>query len=178
MIEARGDIFTVPAEKGDVRNLTQSPASRERDPAWSPDGKWIAYLSDASGEYEIHVIGSDGKAADRQVTHSAPAAGAARGGGKDAGGAGVATFRFAPRWSPDSKKIAFSDKTYTLWWCDVASGKVNRVDKSEMGQIREYVWSGDSRFIAYTSPGLNFLNGVRLYALETAQVTPVSNGLF
>jgi len=68
VFEARGDLFTVPAEKGDVRNLTHSPGSRERDPAWSPDGKWIAYLSDASGEYQIHVIGSDGKTPDRQVT--------------------------------------------------------------------------------------------------------------
>ncbi len=162
VIEARGDLFTVPAGKGDARNLTQTPGARERDPAWSPDGKWIAYLSDQSGEYEIHVIGSDGKTPDRRVTTTRDGA----------------TFRFRPRWSPDSKKIAFSDKTYTLWWCDVATGRLTRVDKSEDAQIREYVWSGDSRFIAYTSVGANFLQGVRIYALETGRVTPVSSGLY
>src|SRR5438876_4087624 len=117
VIEARGDLFTVPAEKGDVRNLTQSPGARERDPAWSPDGKWIAYLSDRSGEYEIHVIPSDGAGPERQVT---------KGGG---------TFRFRPIWSPDSKKLAFSDKTRTLWWCDVASGKLTRIDQSPYAEI-------------------------------------------
>jgi tricorn protease len=81
VIEARGELFTVPAEKGDVRDLTNTPGARERDPAWSPDGKWIAYLSDESGEYQIHVIGADGKTPGRQVT-------------KEPG-----TFRFAPMWS-------------------------------------------------------------------------------
>ncbi|HEU4403083.1 MAG TPA: S41 family peptidase [Candidatus Polarisedimenticolia bacterium] len=163
VIEARGDLFSVPAEKGDVRNLTATPGWRERDPAWSPDGKWIAYLSDQSGEYEIHVVGSDGRTADRQVTHSAPAA---------------ATFRFAPRWSPDSKKIAFSDKTLTLYWCDVASGRITRIDRSNDAQIHEYVWSGDSRFIAYALTGPNNLQGIRIYALDTGKVTQVSSGLY
>jgi tricorn protease len=162
VIEARGDLFTVPAEKGDARNLTRTPGARERDPAWSPDGKWIAYLSDQSGEYEIHVIGSDGKTPDRRVTTTRDGA----------------TFRFRPRWSPDSRKIAFSDKTYTLWWCEVATGRLTRVDKSEDAQIRDYVWSGDSRFIAYTSVGANLLQSVRLYALETGRVTPISTGLY
>lgn len=160
VIEARGDLFTVPAEKGDVRNLTRTPGSRERDPAWSPDGKWIAYLSDASGEYEIHVIGSDGKTPDRQVTH---------GGG---------TFRYPPRFSPDSKRIAFSDKSGAIWWCDVESGHVTKVDKSDYGEMFDYVWSGDSRFIAYSRPGVNQMSRVMLYSTETGKVTPVSSGMF
>ncbi len=156
-IEARGEIFSVPAEKGDVRDLTRSPGSRERDPSWSPDGKWIAYLSDRTGEYELHVIGGDGAVPDRQVT---------KGGGP---------FRFPPRFSPDSKKLAFSDKTFTLSWCDVESGKVTRVDKSEAGEIREFAWSGDSRFIAYSRPEANGLGSLRLYALEGGGLTTISS---
>src|SRR5262249_45283556 len=122
VIEARGEVFTAPAEKGDVRNLTNTPGIRERDPSWSPDGKWIAYLSDRSGEYEVHVAGSDGKAPDRQVT---------KGGG---------TFRYAPLWSPDSRKLAFSDKTMTLWWADVESGKLTKVATAKDGETFDYRW--------------------------------------
>jgi tricorn protease len=157
--EARGDIFTVPAEKGDPRNLTHSPGSRERDPVWSPDGKWIAYLSDASGEMEVHVIGSDGATPDRQVTK------------------GGATFRFSPRWSPDSKKIAFSDKTMTLWWCDVADGKLTKVDKSSDGEIHDYQWSGDSGWLTYTLPGENGFGRIMIYSLDSGKTTPVTDGM-
>jgi tricorn protease len=159
VLEARGELFTVPAEKGDVRNLTNTPGARERDPSWSPDGKWIAYLSDQSGEYELWVVGADGRATARQVT---------KGGG---------TFRFRPRWSPDSKKLAFSDKTRTLWWCDVAGGKLTRVDKSEFGEIHDYTWAGDSRWIAYSRPGANNFSRIALYSVDRNQVTTVSNGM-
>ncbi|HZI92828.1 MAG TPA: S41 family peptidase [Patescibacteria group bacterium] len=162
VIEARGDIFTVPAEKGDARNLTASPGSRERDPAWSPDGKWIAYLSDASGEYEIHVIGSDGKTPDRQVTHSK--------------GAEI-TFRYAPRWSPDSQKIAFSDKTMSVWWCDVASGRLTKVDKGTDAEIFDYQWSSDSKWLVYSKQNHAGFNQVTLYSTESGKVTPVSSGM-
>jgi tricorn protease len=160
VLEARGDLFTVPAEKGDPRNLTQSPGARERDPAWSPDGKWIAYLSDRSGEFEIHVIGSDGKSPDRQVSK------------------GGATFRFAPRWSPDSKKVVFSDKTYTLYWCDVEKGTITKVDRSDYYEIHDYVWSPDSRWVAYSKGGANYMSRVFVYSLESGKATPVSGGMF
>ena len=155
---ARGDLFTVPAEKGDARLLVGTPGARERDPAWSPDGKWIAYLSSETGEYEIWVTGSDGRTPPRQVT---------RGGG---------TFRFAPRWSPDSKKLAFSDKTCTLWWCDVATGKLTRVDKGEHGEIHDYAWAPDSRWLAYSKRNAADFGVLHLYALDGA-VTPVSTGM-
>jgi tricorn protease len=159
VLAARGDLFTVPAEDGDPRNLTQTPGARERDPVWSPDGKWIAYLSDQSGEYELHVIGSDGKTPARQVT---------RGGG---------TFRFGPQWSPDSKKLAFSDKTMTLWWCDVASGKLAKVDKNEWGEINDYRWAPDSRWIAYSKSNAAGFNRLMLYGLEGAAPTAVTDGM-
>ena len=159
VLEARGDLFTVPAEKGDVRNLTQTPGVRERAPVWSPDGKWIAYLSDASGEYEVHVIGSDGKTPDRQVTK------------------GCDTYRFHLRWSPDSKKLAFDDKTMTLWYCEVESGKITKVDKSEHGEIGEFRWSPDSRWLAYVKPFSNWMPRVVLHSVADGRNTPVSSGM-
>ncbi len=159
VLEARGDLFTVPAEDGDARNLTRTPGARERDPVWSPDGKWIAYLSDRSGEYQIHVIGSDGKTPDRQVTREG------------------STFRFAPRWSPDSKKLAFSDKTFRLWWVEVASGKLVLADKSDWGEIHNYQWSPDSKWLTYPKPYANQFARVMLYALDGGKVTAVSDGM-
>jgi tricorn protease len=159
VLAARGELFTVPAEHGDARDLTNTTAARERNPVWSPDGKWIAYLSDNSGEYEIHVIGSDGKTADRQVTK------------------GGSTFRYQPVWSPDSKKLVFSDATRTLWWCDVASGKLTRVDKCDEADLLDYSWSGDSRWIAYSRTEANHFQRVMLASIESGKITAVSNGM-
>ncbi|HTO91654.1 MAG TPA: S41 family peptidase [Candidatus Sulfotelmatobacter sp.] len=159
VFEARGDLFTVPAENGDPRDLTNTPGARERDPAWSPDGKWVACLSDASGEYEIWVYPSDGKGAGRQVT---------RGGN---------TFRYAPVWSPDSKKIAFSDKTKRLWYCDVASGAITEVDMSPVNEINDYQWSSDSRWLTYSRTEMNNFNRVMLYSLDSKKATAVSDGM-
>lgn len=159
VLEARGELFSVPAENGDVRNLTHTPGVRERNPIWSPDGKWIAYLSDASGEYQWHVMGSDGKTPDRQVTKEAP------------------TFRYGGVWSPDSKRIAFSDKTGRVWWTDVANGRTTLVDKSEYGEVFDYTWSKDSKWIAFSKPTASQFNAVQLYSLDTGKLTPVSDGL-
>ncbi len=159
VIEARGELFSVPAEKGDVRALTNTPGARERDPVWSPDGKWIAFLSDASGEYQAHVIAADGKSAARQVTRE------------------PATFRYALVWSPDSKKLAFSDKTGRLHWCDVATAKVASVDKSEQGEIRQYGWSPDSRWIAYTKPTAAGFGVIWLHSLANGRSTSVTDGM-
>lgn len=159
VIEARGELFSVPAEKGDVRNLTNTPGARERDPIWSPDGRWIAYLSDESGEYQFHVVGSDGRTAARQVTKEG------------------ATFRFPAVWSPDSRKLAFSDKTGTLWWTDVANGRTTKIVHSEYGEIHEYVWSKDSKWIAFAMNSPANFGTLQLYSLDGNKVTAVTDGL-
>ncbi len=100
---ARGEIFTVPAEKGEIRNISKTPASREISVSWSPDGKQVAYLSDETGEYEIYVKDQNGQGKPKQLTDNGN------------------IWRFAPVWSPDSKKLAFSDKNQILWVLDLRS---------------------------------------------------------
>ena len=158
-ITARGDIFSVPAEHGDPRNLTHSPGSRERNAAWSPDGRWIAYLSDRTGEMEFWVVPADGDGPARQVTKNG------------------ATFRYGGVWSPDSKKLAFTDKTYTLWICDIASGATTKVDKSQTSEIVDLAWSGDSHWLAYTRQSDSNLPQVKVYSLASGQATTVSDDM-
>jgi tricorn protease len=146
---ARGDIFTVPAKEGEIRNLTQTPGIRERDANWSPDGKWVAYLSDRSGDYEVYVRPADNAANERQLTTNAKA------------------WRFTPMWSPDSKMLAFSDKDHALYILDVASGKLTPVDKDEYGDITHYRWSPDSKWVTYTK--LNEARFASIYVFNVAE---------
>jgi len=159
VIEARGELFSVPAEKGDVRNLTNTPGARERDPVWSPDGKWIACWSDASGEYQLHVLAADGKTPAKQVTRE------------------PGTFRYALAWSPDSKKLAFSDKTGRLWWSDATTGKTTLVDKNEFGEIHQYAWSPDSRWVAYSKTTGAGFGVLWMYSLGNNRTTAVTDGM-
>ncbi len=156
---ARGDVFTVPAEHGEPRNLTQSSGSRERSAAWSPDGRRIAYLSDETGEEEIWVRSQDGKGEPTRVTTD----GHCR--------------RFALVWSPDSKRIAFSDKTNNLYWVDVDARRTTLVDSSRVWEIRDYSWSPDSRWIAYAKPSdrKNAMYTINLYDSQTRKITPVTD---
>jgi tricorn protease len=105
VVEARGEIFTIPAEKGDVRNLTNSSGSAERDPAWSPDGKFVSYFSDKSGEYKLVIEAQDGLTPPREIALAKP------------------THYYTPSWSPDSKKLLFTDTNLKVWVLDVASGR-------------------------------------------------------
>ena len=105
MFEARGEIFSVPAEKGNARNLTNSPGVADRDPAWSPDGKWIAYFSDESGEYALHLSDQTGMGEVKKISLGNPS-----------------SYFYAPKFSPDSKKIVFTDKRLNVWYVDVDKG--------------------------------------------------------
>lgn len=129
---ARGELFTVPASQGEIRNISRTAREREISVSWSPNGEQVAYLSDASGEYELYIRAQNGSGEARQITDS----------GK--------IWRFAPVWSPDSRKLAFSDKNQTLWVVDTQSQKLTRMDRSETNDITDYQWSPDSRYLAYT----------------------------
>ena len=160
----RGEIVTVPAEKGDPRNLTQTPAAHERYPAWSPDGKSIAYFSDASGEYELHVVSQDGKGAAKVFKLA---------------GSG---FYASPNWSPDSRKIAFADNSLTLFCLDLGTGAVKKIASEYLyqpgGQAQMRTnWSPDSKWIAYTLGTPTFFRRVHVYSVDQDKSYAVTDGL-
>jgi tricorn protease len=158
---ARGEIFTVPAEKGDARNLTNTPSVHERNPAWSPDGKWIAYISDESGEYALHVRAQDGKGEVKKIPLGEPP-----------------SYFYAPIWSPDSKKIAYSDKRLNLWYVDVEKRVPIKVDTNPKPLFRfSPTWSPDSRWIAYTRQLKSYMGAVFAYSLEANKSEQLTDGL-
>lgn len=162
VFEFRGEIVTVPAEKGDPRNLTQSPAAHDRDPAWSPDGKSVAYFSDAGGEYRLHVRQADGK--------GEPKVRALKGGG----------FYEMPAWSPDGKRIAYRDNAQALYWIDLESGVCTKVAGEPLYtpiRFMRFNWSPDSQFLAYTIGNKAGLNRVSIHSLKDGTSHAVTDGL-
>ncbi len=161
VFEAHGEILTVPVEHGDVRNLTNSPGVADRDPAWSPDGKWIAYFSDETGEYALHLSPQDGMGEVRKINLGEPP-----------------SFFYSPTWSPDSKKIVFSDKRLNLWYLDIDGGKPIRIDINAFdGANFNPVWSPDSRWVAYTRQLDSSVHAVFIYGVEDKTVHQVTDGL-
>ncbi len=171
-VEAHGEILTVPVKPGPVRNLTNTPGVMERSPAWSPDGQSIAYFSDESGLYALHV---------------SPQTGAVQTGAAQPGGAGVKkfplapepAFYFAPKWSPDSKRIAFHDNRLNTYVLDTVSGKLSLVnDKNVFGGFSDasydLAWSPDSKWIAYPRSMANHLHALFLYSVEGGKSTQVT----
>jgi tricorn protease len=162
--EAHGDIFTVPVEHGDIRNLTNTPGVEERNPAWSPDGRWIAYFSDASGEYELHIKDQSGAQPARAIRLG-----------------DQPSFYYSPTWSPDSKKIAYADKHLNLWYIDLEHPTPIRVDtapyESFGGTFFNQQWSPDSRWLAYNKQLTNMLNAVFVYGIEDRRSTQITDGM-
>ncbi|MCA9244502.1 MAG: PDZ domain-containing protein, partial [Phycisphaerales bacterium] len=158
--EARGDIWTVPAKNGSPRNLTATSGVAERDPAWSPDGHWVAYFSDASGEYELYITPSDGSGEARRLTQDGSA------------------FRMNPRWSPDSKRILFADKAGVMWLHTVDDDKTTLVDKDPFGQAGHASFSHDSRYVAYIRSGDNQQGAIWLYDIENDERSQLTSGVF
>lgn len=162
VFEARGEVLTVPAEKGDVRNLTNTVGVAERDPSWSPDGKRVAYFSDESGEYELHVRLQDGRGEVKKLKVG------------DAN-----SFFYNPSWSPDSKRIAYNDKRMNLWIVELDSGKSTKVDTApyDDDQPTAAAWSPDSKWLAYSRQLTTYLNAVFLYSLESSKAQQVTDGM-
>jgi len=160
--EARGEIVTVPAEKGDPRNLTESPAVHDRSPAWSHDGMKIAYLSDEGGEYRLAVRASDGRGNPKYY--------------KVAGNG----FYFKPTWAPDGKKLAYIDNAQAVYWIDLESGKCKKVGQEPYygpAVTVEPRWSTDSRWITFTLGGRSALRTVYVYSLDQDKSHAVTDGM-
>lgn len=160
VFSARGDVYTLPSEKGITYNLTASSDVHEREATWSPDGKWIAYLSDKTGEYEVYIQPQDGSMPATQVT------------------SGINNYIFGIEWSPDSKKILFSDRLGRLQYVDIETKAVTLVTKGKYGLVNSYSWSPDSKWIAYSTSDANRFSVVYIYGIDSKTTNPVTNGWF
>ncbi|MFT5232328.1 MAG: tricorn protease [Candidatus Krumholzibacteriia bacterium] len=151
LIVARGEVLNLPSDKGDGLNLTRTSGSREKNATWSPDGRWVAMVSDRSGDEQIYLVDQRGEEEWRQLTDG--------------------TFGYMNQsvWSPDSKSLIFSDKFMKLHLVDVASGKIKEIAQSDYDDawerwgIMDYVWSPDSRWVAFTSQTKSMNEAIHLY---------------
>jgi tricorn protease len=157
---ARGEIFTVPAKNGNTRNLTNTSNVHERDSKWSPDGKWIAFISDASGEDEIYVIEQDGKSDPIQITKKGD------------------VYKYQIYWSPDSKKILWGDRKQRLQYVDIESKEIITVAEATAFEITDYSWSPDSKWIAYAKPEEKMMQNIFIYSLESKKNIAVTDGWY
>ncbi|HKS08371.1 MAG TPA: PDZ domain-containing protein [Pyrinomonadaceae bacterium] len=162
VVEARGEIFTIPAEKGDIRNLTNSSGAADRDPAWSPDGKFVSYFSDKSGEYKLVIEAQDGLTPPREIALKNP------------------THYYTPSWSPDSKKIMFTDTNLKVWVLDVASEQAKIVGEDPWmvpARTMNPTWSPDSKWVAYVGRLRSLYHAIYISNVETGETRQITDGL-
>ena len=169
VLEARGDVYLAPSDdKKSPQNLTNSAVSRERYPQVSPDGQWVAFYSDKSGEYELYLMSRENPQAEWiKLTN------------------GLKTTLYRLQWSPDSKKILFSDKSFTLWYVDMATKKLVKIASSNMlkndefiWEMDDYAWSPDSKWVTYSFVQENRNSVVYLYNLELAKIYPLTSDFY
>jgi tricorn protease len=153
---ARGDVYTVPAEHGSARNLTSTPGIREEDVAWSPDGRWVAYLSDRSGEQEIYIRPQNGMGAEEQIT------------------SGDNVFFMPVVWSPDSSKLLYANSSLQLFYVDIEDKKPVLIDTAKYGEITDYSWSPDSKWVAYAKVEENGYRAILLDSLVDGKISAVT----
>ena len=157
---ARGEVFTVPTKDGPTRNLNNTSGVHERNSKWSPDGKWVAYISDKTGEDEIYIIAQEGSKEPIQITKDGE------------------TYKYQIYWSPDSKKLLWSDRLQRLSYVDIQTKKIKEVQQSRVWEIREYSWSPDSKWISYAQFEPEKLKKVYLYSLDRDISVEVTDGKF
>lgn len=161
IVEARGEIFTIPTENGDIRNITQSAGAADRRPIWSPDGKQIAWFSDKGGEsYALYITDQEGKNTPRKIA------------------IGESKLAWNPCWSPDNKYIAFVDNALRIEVIEVGSGKITHADIGGANIERSNMslsWSPDSKWLAYTKSAPNNFRRITVWSLETGKATPITD---
>ena len=155
LIDARGDIFSLPVEHGNTRNLTETSNADEDHPAWSPDGQTIAYTTDISGEQQIATRPAKG-GPEKLLTHF------------------TAGYFYQPVWAPGGDKLAFSDGEHKLWWVDAAGGEPKQVAQDPIAEIHDYSWAPDGRWLAYSVNDPNQISSIWLYSLDSGKATKMS----
>ncbi|HPI71048.1 MAG TPA: acetyl-CoA synthetase, partial [Tenuifilaceae bacterium] len=160
LFDARGDIFSVPAGEGTTHNLTNMQGVRSVFPQWSPDGRWITYYSDDTGEYEVYLLENKEYAKPKQITKNSKG------------------WKYPATWSPNSKMLVFFDRSMKLQLLDVESGRITVVDTPTSDEIRSYEFSPDSRWIVYTKNGPNDQGTIWVFNIETGKARQLTDGTF
>jgi tricorn protease len=165
LVQTRGDVWSLPAKNGTPRNLTRTSGIAEREPSWSPNGKWITYFSDESGENELVIRSANGQDEPETITSM---------------GAG---FRYQPIWSPDSKWMIFTDHESRFYVFNVEQREIRYFDRVNIsgwrwGVPRTFSWSSDSQWLTYTRPNKDNMNVVMLYNIAKDELHQVTNGMF
>ena len=162
VFEARGDVFTVPEKEGVIYNLSDSQGVREIYPKWSPDGKYIAYYSDAAGEYELYLVETAKSSGNKIIQLTT----------------GSKIWRFPPTWSPDSTKLLFGDKDLNLQFLDISTKRITVIDRARRYDLTDYSWSPDSKWVVYGKDGETGQNAIWVYSLDQAKAFQLTDSLF